>query len=265
MSSKKQLDALGDRMKTYEKIETSQKFIPNLPIYVRLDGRGFSKFTKHMTRPYDQRLSSLMLATTEYLVREFNATVGYVQSDEISLVIRNDYENSATFEGKKQKLISTLASSATAFFNANFEFYFEGKMADDFSPRLPTFDCRVFNLPSWDEATNAILWRYLDALKNSKQMLAQHFFSHTELQNLNGKQLVDKLKVEKNIIWETYPEFFKFGVLVQRTKVVVQTANGDVERSRVIPLRLPLPFHSLIHEARLRIISGTFNGEETHD
>lgn len=262
MSSKKQLDALGDRMKTYEKLETSAKFIPGLPIYVRIDGRGFSKFTKQMTRPYDQRLSSLMLATTEYLVKEFNATVGYVQSDEISLVIKNEYEAPATFEGKKQKLVSTLAASATAFFNANFEFYFEGKTVSDFSSRLPTFDCRIFNLPNWDEATNAILWRYLDALKNSKQMLAHHYFSHKELQNLNGKQLIDKLKLDKNVIWEDYPEFFRAGVLVQRIRTEVQTENGSVTRHKVAPVRLPLPFHCLVHAARVRIVSNDFNEEK---
>lgn len=264
MSSKKQLDALGDRMKTYEKLETSAKFIPKLPIYVRIDGRGFSKFTKHMTRPYDQRLSALMLATTEYLVKEFNATIGYVQSDEISLVLKNEYESPATFEGKKQKLVSTLAASATAFFNANFEFYFEGKTIADFSSRLPTFDCRVFNLPDWDEATNAILWRYLDALKNSKQMLAHHLFSHKELQNLNGKQLVDKLKLEKNVIWEDYPEFFKSGVLVQRIRTEIETENGTVVRHKVAPVRLSLPFHCLVHAARVRLVSNSFN-EDAND
>ena len=69
MSSKKQLDALGDRMKTYEKLETSSKFIPGLPIYVRIDGRGFSKFTKQMTRPYDQRLSFLMQQQLNILLK----------------------------------------------------------------------------------------------------------------------------------------------------------------------------------------------------
>ena len=39
-------DALGDRMKAYERQETEQRFIPLLPIYARIDGRGFSKFTK---------------------------------------------------------------------------------------------------------------------------------------------------------------------------------------------------------------------------
>ena len=249
MSKKVRLDLLGDRMKTYERHETDARLLPNLPIYVRLDGRGFSKFTKDMKRPYDERLSTLMLATTEYLVKEFGASIGYVQSDEISLVLKNDYEHGAIFEGKVQKLVSTLASAATAFFNANFTKYFDGLNTTDFCDRLPTFDCRIFSLPNWDEATNAILWRYLDALKNSKQMLAQHYFSHKELQKLNGKQLVDKLKTEKNIIWEDYPEFFRSGVFVKKSNVEV---SEGVIRSKIGPHPLiDKPFHLYDHDIRV--------------
>lgn len=250
MSSKKQLDALGDRMKTFERLSTDVRMIPGLPIYVRLDGRGFSNFTRKMTRPYDPRMSALMQATTEYLVKEFNATLGYVQSDEISLIIRNEYESPAIFEGKVQKLTSTLAASATAFFNAKFEEFFKASTSD-FNERLPTFDCRLFNIPSWDEAANSILWRYLDALKNSKQMLAHHHFSHTELQNHNGKQLVDKLEVEKGVIWADFPDFFKSGVFVQRYTF---SPSPDVIRHAIAPVDLLEPFHLLTHEQRIDLV-----------
>lgn len=72
MSSKKQLDALGDRLKHFERLRTEDKCIPDLPIYIRLDGRGFSNFTRKMLRPYDECMSKLMEATTAYLVKEFN-------------------------------------------------------------------------------------------------------------------------------------------------------------------------------------------------
>ena len=93
-------------------------------------------------------------------------------------------------------------------------------------------------------------------------MLAHHYFSHKELQNLNGKQLIDKLKLDKNVIWEDYPEFFRAGVLVQRIRTEVQTENGPVIRHKVAPVRLPLPFHCLVHAARVRIVSNDFNEEE---
>lgn len=252
MSSKKQLDSLGDRLKTYERVETEQKFIPNLPIYVRLDGRGFSKFTKPMNRPYDQRMSNLMIKTTQYLVKEFNAVIGYCQSDEITLIINNTYEAPCIFEGKKQKLISTLAASCTAFFNANLYNYF-----DDFIDQLkdyPTFDCRAFNLPNIDEVANSILWRYLDANKNSKQMLGHHYFSHKELQNLTGNKIIDKLLVEKTIDWNTYPDFFKNGTFIQRKTFNKGTEENPIIRSLIVTVELEKPFYLYTHQERLNII-----------
>ena len=43
-------DQLWDRMKKYES-QNDKKLYTNLPIFARLDGRCFSKFTKGMNRP----------------------------------------------------------------------------------------------------------------------------------------------------------------------------------------------------------------------
>ena len=254
MSSNKQLDAMGDRLKHYERIETEDRFIPNLPIYIRLDGRGFSRFTKPMERPYDKRMSDLMIATTKYLHKEFNAQFSFCQSDEINLIINNTYESPCIFEGKKQKLISTLAASCTAFFNANLYNYF-----DDFIEQLkdyPTFDCRAFNLPNVDEVSNSILWRYLDASKNSKQMLGHHHFSHKELHCLRGNKIVDKLLVEKNIDWNTYPEFFKNGTLIKKFTINKGTEEEPIIRHEIRELTLEQPFYLYSHDERKDIIHG---------
>lgn len=70
-------DNFGDRMKTYERIETGQKFLPLAPIYARLDGRSFSNFTRGMDRPFDRRFSEVVQEVTRYLVKETGATLGY--------------------------------------------------------------------------------------------------------------------------------------------------------------------------------------------
>ena len=93
----KKLDALGDRLKAYEKMETEAKFLPTLPVYARIDGRCFSKFTRGMERPYDSVMSSMMQETTRYLVEQTGALTGYTQSDEISLVWYSDDPKSEIF------------------------------------------------------------------------------------------------------------------------------------------------------------------------
>lgn len=246
-------DTFGDRMKGYERHETDRKFIPTLPVYVRLDGRGFSKFTKKMVRPYDERLIDLMRDTTEHLVSEFKATVGYVQSDEISLVFENTPENPILFNGKIQKIVSTLAATASTYFMANFYTHFKASPLD-FCDRLPSFDCRAFNLPSWSEASNAILWRHLDAMKNSKQMLAQHHFEHKELQGLNGQQLVEKLH-DNGVEWEDQPEYFKYGLIIKRHIHAISSSLSidPIFRTFVHPIREDVPFYKLPYEKRVAL------------
>lgn len=53
---------------------------------VRLDGRTFSTFTRGFNKPCDWRILTPMILTTQDLVEEFHASLGYVQSDEITLV-----------------------------------------------------------------------------------------------------------------------------------------------------------------------------------
>jgi tRNA(His) 5'-end guanylyltransferase len=74
-------DSLGDRMKGYEFQYSGQQLLPLIPIVARMDGKAFHTFTAGLKRPFDERLSRLMVATTKFLVQETNARVGYTQSD----------------------------------------------------------------------------------------------------------------------------------------------------------------------------------------
>ena len=126
MTSKLQKDALGTRLKeAYEKPQTSITLMPNLPIIIRLDGRGFSKFTKPLQRPYDERFLKLMQHVTQSLVKEYNCKIGCTQSDEISLVMFNNYLTPCVFNGKLQKLISTISFYAIAIFYTCFQDFFK--------------------------------------------------------------------------------------------------------------------------------------------
>lgn len=72
-------------MKEYE--FATRSYIDNkLPFIVRLDGHGFSKFTKGLKRPYEKWFHDNMVKTTAVLVHEYSAALGYTQSDEITLV-----------------------------------------------------------------------------------------------------------------------------------------------------------------------------------
>ena len=64
--------ALASRMKWYEK-RYAHVVMPMIPVMARIDGRSFSKFTAGLARPYDERMSRLMIDTTKFLVEQTNA------------------------------------------------------------------------------------------------------------------------------------------------------------------------------------------------
>lgn len=220
-------DDLGDRMKMYEGTESDRRLMPLLPVLARIDGRSFSSFTAGMERPYDVRLSDLMMATTCSLTKETGAIAGYTQSDEISLLYYSDnIKSQIFFDGRTQKLCSNLASLATGYFIMDW--------AKNFPlwpmPKIPSFDCRVWNVPTKEEATNTFLWRELDASKNSISMLARSLFSHKELQDKSCSEMQEMMFQQKGINWNDCPTFFKRGTFFLRRTISRPFSAEEIEK-----------------------------------
>jgi tRNA(His) guanylyltransferase len=212
------MDELATRMKMYEKIEAGRKLMPLLPAMVRIDGKCFSKFTKGLTTPFDERLSALMIFTTKALVEEYNALLGYTQSDEISLVFYSDsLKSQLPYDGKIQKMVGDMAAYASLAFNRALPAYLPEK-----EESMPRFDCRVWNVPNKVEAANTILWREIDATKNSVSMAARKYFSHKRLHGL-GMSIT---KIMKKLQEKQYK-------VIRVSKTEFEIDNGDI---------YPIPF-----------------------
>jgi len=216
------MDKFGNRMKGYEnayRIKLPQR----MPVIVRIDGKAFHTYTKGMNRPFDSTLAYAMWETCKYLVENvMGCKLAYTQSDEISLLITN-YEKLTTqswFDNNLQKIVSVAASLATAKFNEVMRETYPEK-------ELALFDARAWVLPQ-DEVNNYFLWRQQDATKNSISMVAQANFPHKSLQGLNGRQLQDKLMLERDVNWNDLPVWQKRGVCIVKE---IYTKNGAL-RSR---------------------------------
>jgi tRNA(His) 5'-end guanylyltransferase len=219
-------DVLGDRMKLYERMGSGAKLMPLLPVMVRIDGRTFSSFTRGLARPYDDRLSQMMIDTTSFLVKETNAVIGYCQSDEISLVLYSDKPGTQLyFDGKHSKLTSQLAALASVFF---FRLTQE-KLPKEYAEKLPTFDCRVWNVPTKEEAVNCLLWREQDATKNSITMAARTCYSDKQLFGKHGGEM-QELLFQKGINWNDYPAFFKRGTYIQRRVLATPFTTEELDK-----------------------------------
>lgn len=198
---------LGDRMKMYENVQTKLRFDQTKPLYCRIDGRNFSKFTKGMKKPFDEAMSMIMIEVTKHLVKETGAVIGYTQSDEITLVWP---EGKFFFDGRIQKMVSNVSSIATS------KFLLEALKVwpEKCNSKLPTFDARIFELPSREETSNSILWRAQDAYKNAISMAAHEFIGHSKTLGKSGEEKINMLK-EIGIDFHAYPDFFKHGTFVR--------------------------------------------------
>lgn len=220
-------DSLGNRIKMYEKIgSASDKMMPGLPVIVRLDGKAFHTFTKGFERPFDSRLTKLMIECTKYLVEYADAKIGYTQSDEITLVLYADGKTQMMFDGKRDKLNSVLASACSVYFNHILPFFLPEELED----KLAIFDCRAFSVPSFQEAVNCLIWREQDAKRNSIQIAGQSKFSHTQLQGKSCDDIQEMLFQKHEINWNDYPAFFKRGTYVQRREIHRKFSTEEIEK-----------------------------------
>lgn len=113
---------LGDRMKgAYE--NRYRNYLPeNIPVIIRLDGAHFHNFCRGMKKPFDpifvKTMQQTMLKLCEIIP---NVKFGYVESDEISLVMIQSKRNSQPwFDNNIQKIVSTSAALCTLWFNNYF-------------------------------------------------------------------------------------------------------------------------------------------------
>lgn len=191
-------DDFGNRMKAAELLEAGRRFDGTKPVLIRVDGKRFSKFTKRFEKPFDAQISSIMRRTCKALVEEFSARIGYVQSDEITLVLlpRSD-EDSLPFSGRIQKLVSISAAVATREFSKCLWALY----GEEFMANLPVFDARAWEVTDQVEAMNAVLWRVFDARKNGISVSCRSVATTKEMHGLNGAQMIMLMK-DRGLVFE---------------------------------------------------------------
>ena len=190
------------------------------PKIIRVDMRAGKTFTKELQKPFDKIFSSAMIETMKSLCSAIpGAKIGYTQSDEISIVIKDvnkENQEVAFFNNSLTKIVSNVASMATLFFNINwdnavFEFCkdngidindakINGKKYEVLQPYFDRhlcglFDCRYFELSNEDEIANYLQYRQEDCYRNSVNQIARTNFTQTELNKISTE---DKIKMLEN-------------------------------------------------------------------
>lgn len=234
---------VADRIKEYYEDRTKTFLMRRMITIIRLDGKGFSKWTKGLNKPFDEGFTDDMIATAKYLCANIQgAKFAYAQSDEISVVLTDfdNLETSAWFDYNVQKMTSIAASMATAKFNQLriLRTFWNGILEEEDVEglKLAMFDARVFQVPTVDEMVNVMIWRQQDASRNSVSMAASEYFSHKSLEGVSSNDKQERLFQEKGINWNDYQVKFKRGTVIKKEEVTFVTKDDEPidGRTRVI-------------------------------
>lgn len=267
----KNKDALGDRMKGYEKTFKHQLLRRSYTM-IRIDGKAFHTYTKGLDTPFDQGLIDDMDKTAAFICENIQgAKCAFVQSDEISILVTDfdKLETSAWFDNNIQKMCSVSASLATAVFNRqrvqryycdpewdratgpNIRDHYEvGCDLDDEMIRansivnymppinyIAMFDSRVFQLPTKSEVMNYFVWRQQDTVKNSISTVAQTMFSHKELHGKNGNDKQEMMFQKNGTNWNNLNPKLKRGRMIVKE---VYEKEPNVMRTRWSSIAPPI-------------------------
>jgi tRNA(His) 5'-end guanylyltransferase len=248
-------DEFNDLGKKHKQVE--EKFrhylLNDMYTVVRLDGRAFHTFTRGLEKPFSENFMHVMTATTSDLIKEFHATLGYTQSDEITLIFPAGRD--LLFNGIHGKILSTMASYASVSFRIHSEKHLPEK-----NNIIATFDARVMQYSGIDKVIENLMWRETDATRNSLSMLCQSLFSQKALHGKGTKAQHDMLH-SVGVNWNDLDIWKKRGTYMHR-RVFQQTlspeelakipkkhqpANGEVTRSSVVSVTFP-PLESIISD-----------------
>lgn len=150
------------RFEYVKNFEAFDAVLPQTFIVVRVDGRGFTKFTEihGFEKPNDPRGLQVMNKAAEYVFGKFqDMLLAYGQSDEYSFVFS---KHSEIFQRRREKIVSTVVSMFTACYVSVFEGVMGKPLVD-----LPTFDCRLVCYPSEKILQDYFSWRQADCHINN--------------------------------------------------------------------------------------------------
>lgn len=130
----------------------SMAVLPGAWTILRVDGRGFSRFTEdRFDKPFDLRFSELMTEAARTLLVELGARYAYTESDEISVLLD---PHSEIFGRGVEKLVSLSASITSATFT-----HAAGEPAH--------FDSRVWVGTGPADVVDYFSWRQADAARSA--------------------------------------------------------------------------------------------------
>lgn len=195
---------------------------------VRVDGRGFSRFTgAHFAKPFDTKFYELMAQTARALMQEWDGLTAYFESDEISLLLPQNFTH---FGRGQEKLVSLCAATASAHFTRAM-----GEIA--------LFDARIWVGDDKASVADYFRWRQSDAARCALNgwcywtLRAENQSARAATRALDGltQDAKEMLLREHGIIWDELPAWQRRGA--SWTWETYQTEGIDPKQGAVTATR----------------------------
>lgn len=218
--------------------ERENFLLPETYIVVRVDGRGFHRFSKfyNFAKPNDVRALNVMNKAAEGVFRSVqDIFMAYGDSDEYSFAFDR---SSNLFERREAKLVSTIVSTFTAHYISAWASQFDEPLKPE---HLPTFDGRAVCYPNLKVLRDYFAWRQVDCHINNLYnttfwtlVLKGGLSTQEAEQRLCGTLSSDKNEIlfsEFGINYNNESEMFKKGTIIVWEEPLVGTSQSGEEPS----------------------------------
>ncbi|KAF9082829.1 hypothetical protein BGX27_004368 [Mortierella sp. AM989] len=220
-----------------KEFETDDRLLRNVYILVRVDGKGFHKFsaTHEFAKPNDVRAINLMNHAARSVMHELDdILLAFGESDEYSFLFRKSTD---LYQRRESKIVSTVVS----LFTSAYVYYWNDYFTDLKRPLYPpVFDGRAVLYPSEVEVKDYFAWRQADTHINN--LFNTSFWALVEKGGLTPKAAEKKLSgtdskdknemlfTEYNTNYSKLPAIFRKGSVLLREDV-----PKDSDKDAVIP------------------------------
>ena len=219
-----------------KKFETDDKLLPNSWLVVRIDGKGFHRFSDAhgFKKPNDVNALNLMNACAEQVMSEFtDVVVSYGQSDEYSFVFRRQTD----LYGRRSAKITT---NVVSLFAATYAFKWNKFFPSTELKYPPSFDARAVLYPTDECLRDYLSWRQVDCHINN--LYNTVFWALVKQGNLSNRDAQERLKgtfsgdkneilfSEFNINYNNEPEQLRKGTTIFRKRLQIpleETTEDD--------------------------------------
>ncbi|XP_033232066.1 probable tRNA(His) guanylyltransferase [Belonocnema kinseyi] len=168
--------------------ERDEHCLPNCYVVVRIDGRGFSKFSDEheFLKPNDLTALELMNRAARSVMENFKEIVfAFGQSDEYSFVFRRNAE-------QFKRRVFKITSNVNSLFASSYVFYWSKFFKEKKLRYPPAFDARLVLYPMDNNLRDYLSWRQADVHINNLHNTC--FWNLVQKKNMTTNEANERLK-----------------------------------------------------------------------